>query len=123
MPHVLVVEDDKELMFVLEQLLENLGHQVTGALDGETAWAWLSNGQNRPDIILCDLTLPAMTGLTFLNHVRSSSVTQGCRFIAMSGSPEERAASFAIGACAYLVKPFFLRDLERVLADCLPPQV
>jgi len=115
MSNVLVIEDDRDLADVLCSLVEALGFRVVSALDAETALRLLERGDFLPALILCDLTLPGMHGLAFLRSIRENSRFPAYRFVAMSGSGADRAPSLAGGATDYLLKPFTMKELERVL--------
>ncbi len=115
MANVLVIEDDRDLADVLCSLVEALGHRAARALDAETALDLLETGKFSPTLILCDLTLPGMHGLTFLRSIRENARFPAFRFVAMSGSGADRAPSLSGGATDYLLKPFTMNELERIL--------
>ncbi|MFN8527628.1 MAG: response regulator [Anaerolineae bacterium] len=112
---VMLIEDNTDLVFVLQQLIEAAGYEVQVSLDGDDAWSKLERGEIHPDVILCDLSLPGIDGLTLLRRVRSHESTRQVRFIAMSGSIGEQTTSLNAGANQYLLKPFGIRELEDVL--------
>lgn len=114
--NVLVIEDNSELTVVLRQLIEYVGYQVFCAGDGESAWRLIQSHTVIPDAILCDLELPDMHGLVFLERVRHDGMFGDTYFVIMSGHVgEEEKRAMAAGANAYLKKPFDLETLERIL--------
>lgn len=112
---ILVIEDNSDLTTVLKQLLEYVGFNVYSAIDGESAWRLLQSHTFTPDAILCDLTLPDISGLEFLLRIRQDSVYAQSYFVAMSGHVSEKKEALAAGANAYLPKPFSLEELEQIL--------
>lgn len=69
MATVLVVDDDPNARLLVRTVLEHFGHTVTAAGDGETALELVA--QHAPDLVLLDLSLPAMSGPEFVRALRS----------------------------------------------------
>ncbi|PZR39347.1 MAG: response regulator [Azospira oryzae] len=103
---ILVIEDDEPLGWLLERILKER-FNVTIATDGLLAMAWLTNG-NLPDVILCDLDLPNIDGLSFLKTLNSSGAFNSIPVIMVTGSinPKAKEDCLAAGAKGYLEKPF-----------------
>lgn len=114
-PLVLVVEDHEDTRFMLKYLLERRGCRVALAGDGETAVRLA--GQARPDLILMDATLPLMDGLTATRRIRKTNALARVPVVFLSGHAEApfRAAALEAGGDDYLIKPFEIGQLERVL--------
>lgn len=68
--HILIVEDDKDYRDVLTELLEEEGFKVLNAENGQLAMDLLKNTD--VDLVLLDLLMPQMDGVTFYNHMRST---------------------------------------------------
>ncbi len=115
MTHLLIIEDNPELLKVLREAVELNGDQVSVADDGEQALRLLNDGYH-PTMILCDIALPRMNGLELLRQVRSNASWTNVRFIAMSGNEDLRKAALAAGADDYLVKPFSFHVLYDLLS-------
>jgi len=81
---VLIVEDDKDLQFVIREVFNDAGCDVLVASDGEEAWELLQKGE-KFDKILSDQSMPRMNGLELLQKVRSSDITASVEFVLMSG--------------------------------------
>lgn len=73
MPNVLVIDDELSMREFLKILLEKEGHAVTTAADASSACAIL--GQENFDLIISDIKMPGMSGLSFLEHVRDQGLT------------------------------------------------
>lgn len=103
---ILVIEDDEPLSWLLERILRDK-FNVTIANDGLLAMAWLSSG-NIPHLILCDLDLPNIDGLSFLKNLNKSGAFKEIPVIMVTGSinPKAKEECLAAGARGYLEKPF-----------------
>jgi CheY-like chemotaxis protein len=114
-PLVLVVEDHEDTRFMLTYLLERRGCRVTLALDGETAVRVA--GQVHPDLILMDASLPLLDGLAATRRIRKTPALASVPVVFLSGHAEARfrAAALEAGGDDYLIKPFEIDQLERVL--------
>jgi len=104
-PPVLIVEDNAELRGYLVRLLSPQWTTQTAA-DGRTALALARS--LRPALVLTDLSLPTMNGLTLLNALRGNPTTRDVPVILLSAQTGAEAAADALhaGADDYLVKPF-----------------
>jgi signal transduction histidine kinase len=115
---VLIVEDDRDVLETLEEILGEVGYQVSKASDGREALNRLA-GDLAPDVILLDLRMPVMDGWSFRNAQRRSSHLAHIPVVAMSADGTSRAE--AISADAFLRKPLDLDELlvtlRRVLEE------
>lgn len=71
MPRILVIEDDKHIRAALHDILELEGHEVQSAADGMQGLELLQTYSTPPDIILCNILMPRMTGWEVLQKLRS----------------------------------------------------
>jgi DNA-binding NtrC family response regulator len=108
---ILVVDDEPSIRFSLAELLEEAGHEVREAAHAPAALALLEEAP--ADLVISDLTMPAMDGLQLLDEVRSRH--PGSLFVLMTAHGDERTAVRALkdGAYDYLPKPF---DNEEIRA-------
>jgi len=117
---VLVVEDNPANMKLTSLLLGHAGHTVLPALDAETGLRIART--ERPDLILMDIQLPGMDGLTATTLLKRDPATASIPVVALSAlamkTDEER--SQAAGCDAYLVKPLRYQELYEVVARLLP---
>jgi DNA-binding response OmpR family regulator len=118
-PSVLVVEDDLFIQSILNEILSE-NFEVTIFTDGMEAMNCLQSG-NIPDIILSDLNIPGLDGMSFLEQVRNSGFFKSIPFIILSGKGdiEIRIRSLEAGADDFLDKPFNPRELEARLKNIL----
>jgi two-component system KDP operon response regulator KdpE len=111
---VLVVEDEPEVGAMLREVLVQLGYTVELADRGAGALQLVPVFE--PDVVLLDLTLPDMSGIEVLDHLRRDRPT--VRVVIMSGNQDAEVAraTLASGAFDYLGKPFNIDVLARVVA-------
>jgi len=118
---VLVVDDAEELRGLMTQMLELLGHQVLLAADGQQALDVA--GKRSPDVILMDLGMPVMDGITATQILRVRLDTSRVPIIAVSAylaDQKWRDKAIAAGCNGCLAKPFEIDELERMLAPFSP---
>jgi DNA-binding response OmpR family regulator len=106
---VLVVEDEPALTRVLVKGLSAEQYAVDNVNDGETAIDYAE--QIDYDVILLDVGLPKMDGITVLKRIRSKHLTMPVLMLTGRTSVEERVAALECGADDYLVKPFAFEEL------------
>lgn len=102
--HILVVDDEPDLLAELAPLLERTGYSVTTAGDGQQAFTLVD--QIHPDLIVLDVLMPRMDGREVLRRLRQSGNWTPVILLTRVGSPTERALSLQEGADDYLNKPF-----------------
>ncbi len=106
--HILIVDDDEDLSFIISEMLENYGYQVTCAADGETALSLLS--EQSYYLILLDINLPDSTGFELCQELRQVS-TVPVIFASARTSETDRITGFDIGGDDYLPKPYSMKEL------------
>ncbi len=115
-PRILVVEDDEETRHALVRELSARGYAVEEARDGaEAQRRW---DARRPDVVLLDLGLPDLDGLTLVTRFRRAAATP---IVILSGRYEEREKVEALerGADDYVTKPFGVAELHARLRVAL----
>ena len=112
--HILVVDDEPDIVEVVELYLSRSGYRVTVALDGQAAIDALTN--ELPDLVVLDLMLPKIDGLEITRRLRAEGNTP---IIMLTSRNEEmdRILGLELGADDYMVKPFSPQELvSRVRA-------
>ena len=118
MARLLVIDDDKDTMRILEAKLTDAGYQVLQAGDGQEGLE--KARQARPDLILLDVMMPQLDGLTVLQHLKFDSLTEKIPVVIMTAKGEKMENLFKMeGASAYLTKPFIFSELISALKNCL----
>lgn len=103
---VLVVEDEEDIRKLLSYTLLKEGYEVAGVASGEEALA--SAESQPPDLVLLDLMLPGVDGLTVCRKLRGSPRTAGAAIVMLTAKGEEAdvVAGLNAGANDYITKPF-----------------
>ena len=111
MAHVLVVEDDRHIRDLIALHLELEGLQTTLVADGNEALRHLS--QSRVDLVVLDLMLPGVDGLTLCKALRRSGPNMDTPVLMLTARGEESDTVLGLesGADDYLAKPFGVREL------------
>ncbi|MBS0365268.1 MAG: response regulator [Proteobacteria bacterium] len=107
-PHLLIVDDDREIRGLLAQYLEKHGFRTTAVADGRDMRRVLE--RSHVDLIVLDLMLPGEDGLTLCRELRSRSQVPVLMLTAR-GEEVDRIIGLEIGADDYLAKPFNPREL------------
>lgn len=116
---ILVADDEPEVVDLVRMVLEWEGYEVVSAADGQRTLERASS--DLPDLILLDVRMPKMSGLTVLKELQKDPLTAGIPVIMLSvvtTYPEVRTA-LQCGSVAYLPKPFELSELARLVAHVL----
>lgn len=110
-PTILVVEDEAPLLTLLRYNLEKQGFRVEEAADGQEALLRVSEG--KPDLILLDWMLPALSGLEVCRQIRRRPNTRDLPIIMVTARTEDQDAVRALdtGADDYISKPFVMDAL------------
>ncbi len=114
--HILIIEDDLAIAANLYDFLESRGHSADAAANG-IAGLHLAVTQ-RFDVILLDLGLPGMNGITLCRKLRQESqIDTPILMLTARDTLEDKLTGFEYGADDYLIKPFALKEVEaRLLA-------
>ncbi|WHI47171.1 response regulator transcription factor [Microbulbifer sp. JMSA004] len=121
--NILIVEDDRGLNDQLSEMIQDAGYQVNACFDGNTAL--LEAAKQQPQLILLDLMLPEMDGISLLKILRKSSQVPVI-ILTAKGAEEERITGLRYGADDYVAKPFnqteLLLRIEALLRRSQPAQ-
>jgi two-component system, cell cycle sensor histidine kinase and response regulator CckA len=115
--HIMVVDDEKNLLHIWKDILIHFGYRVTTALSGEEALEIFTGLE--PDLVILDMNMPGMGGTECLE--RLMQVNPSARVIISSGCHEdtEIERAFGLGAQGFLEKPFsvdsLLGEIRRIL--------
>ena len=119
MANILVVEDHSVTQRVLGKRLRDAGYEVTTANDGLEALTLLA--EYRPDLIISDIAMPGMDGLTLLQHVRQDARLQTVPFLMLTTSvlDQHRQEAIERGASGFLEKPVSSWELDATVRKLL----
>jgi two-component system response regulator MprA len=116
-PSVLVVDDDRPILRMLERVLGADGYRVTTAADGGAALA--SVERSAPDAIVLDVAMPGMDGLAVARRLRAKGLATPILLLTARDGVADRVAGLDAGADDYLVKPFAPEELAARLRALL----
>ena len=116
-PVILIVNDERPYVDLLGELLEKYGLEAHTAYDAGDALFRLR--AKKPDLILMDLKMPQMDGLSLIDRLRSNRKWQKIPIIVVSAKTgrEDQQAALEAGANRFLTKPFSSKDLVSVLGE------
>lgn len=116
---ILVADDEPNIVISLEYLLKREGYTVMVARDGQEALDAIA--REVPDLLLLDVMMPKKTGFEVCQEVRANEALHGLKILMLTakGRDTDVAKGTALGADAYMTKPFATRDLVQKVADML----
>lgn len=116
--HVLVVEDDPDLLALLEMVLADAGHRVRTAAHGAEALERVA--EELPAVILLDMRMPVMNGWEFARELRAR-YGHVCPIVVLTAAENAEQRAAEIGAEGWLAKPFDIEDVLAAVARHLAP--
>ncbi|NMM29290.1 MAG: response regulator [Glaciimonas sp.] len=118
---ILIADDEPNIVISLEFLMQQSGYEVATARDGADAMQKIASFS--PDLVLLDIMLPKLNGFEVCQRVRENSQWDRIKIVILSAKGREIEVSkgIALGADAYITKPFSTKDLivqvQRLLQD------
>ena len=111
MKSILIIEDERDIVELIEYHLKQSHFSVTKALDGPSGLELAR--KNRPDLVILDLMLPGMDGKDICRALKSNPQTQSTPILMLTAKAEEtdRLIGFELGADDYVTKPFSPKEL------------
>jgi two-component system alkaline phosphatase synthesis response regulator PhoP len=103
---ILLVDDEPNILLSLQFLMKRAGYQVSTATDGEQALSQVE--ALTPDLILLDINMPKLNGYAVCERIRANPAWQHIRIVLLTakGREVEKEKGLALGADAYITKPF-----------------
>lgn len=117
MKTVLYADDNLEIIELVKVLIERAGYQLLTAQDGNEA-VQVSLEEN-PDLILMDINMPGMDGLTAVRQLRDDGFNNPIIMLTASESEEDRDRAINAGSDEYILKTIDMGDVEIVLSRYL----
>ena len=110
-PSILIVEDEKDLVDLMQYNLRQAGYEIFAVQSGDEALALVRT--RTPDLVLLDLMLPGLPGTEVCRQLKSSARTRHVPVIMVTARGEEidRVVGFELGADDFVTKPFSMREL------------
>lgn len=107
MSRILIIDDEKALVSLLESRLKAKGHDVLAANDGQTG---IELAKKQPDLIILDIMMPTMDGFEVCRKMREYVVCP-ILFLSARQSETDKVKGFTMGGDDYITKPFGLQEL------------
>ena len=116
---VLIADDEPNIVVSLEFLMKREGHRVVVARSGDEALAAIR--RERPDLVLLDVMMPGRSGFDVCAEVRADETLAATRIVLLTakGRETDLAKGDALGADAYVTKPFSTRELAARVRELL----
>lgn len=114
---ILIVEDEKNAREGMQQFLESKGYDVITARDGNEGWQIFL--KEKPDLILTDIRMPEMDGISLLERIIASGAISPVILLTAYGTVEDAVKAMKKGAYYYLTKPLNLEELEFLVTKAL----
>jgi two-component system alkaline phosphatase synthesis response regulator PhoP len=117
---ILIADDEPNIVTSLEFLMRRCDYEVCVARDGEEALRLAE--QFRPDLVLLDVMMPRKNGFEVCRRIRENPGLQSIRIVMLSarGRDVEVGKGLALGADAYVTKPFSTKALVAKVRELLP---
>lgn len=114
-PTILIVDDNDDNLLLLSYALEELGCSTIQGSSGSDAIELATT--HTPDLILLDILLPDMNGMTVIEHLRRHAALRHAPIIAVTALARaaERSKIIAAGFTAYIAKPYMLDELYSLI--------
>lgn len=118
--HILIIEDEKDLLSTLEYNFKHAGYKVSCSSLGFDG-VQKATSKITPDLIILDLMLPDMSGLEVCKEIRNNPISSDIKILMLTAKGEEvdRVLGLELGADDYVVKPFSMRELTLRVASLL----
>lgn len=119
MHKILIVDDEPNILVSLEYLMKREGYEVHLARDGDAAMAAIR--RERPALVLLDVMMPGKSGLEVCDAVRADEALAATKIVLLTakGRDTDVAKGLALGADAYVTKPFSTRELAQRVRELL----
>jgi signal transduction histidine kinase len=117
---VLIIDDELDVSSAIQSRLQKKGFDVAAAYDGSTGLEVVK--QSEPDVILLDIRMPTMDGLTVLRHLKADPETESTPVVVLSASLRDKQAVLDSGAEFFIQKPFQSHAILDALDSVLDTQ-
>lgn len=116
---VLIAEDNTDLRELLQEIMEDVGHEVIAASNGNEALEYIESPKEMIDLLITDVQMPGLKGDGLLAAIQENRAEAPVIVITGHGSVAQAVEMVKAGAFQYLTKPFDPEDLLRVVEEAL----
>ncbi|MFD2907802.1 response regulator transcription factor [Flavobacterium ardleyense] len=119
MKKILIVDDEPNIVMSLEYTFKKNNYEVFIARDGQEALDILKT--NFPDVIILDIMMPTVDGFATLEHIRKDDNLKHTKvlFLSAKNKASDIEKGLALGADAYMTKPFSIKKVVEQISDLL----
>ncbi len=119
MKRILVADDDRNILYLISEVLAKGDYEVYQAVNGDHALKWCR--ETKPDLLVLDIMLPGLDGYRVLEEIKADPATRDIKVVVISArtKPEEVERGLAAGADHYFTKPFRISDLTAKIRELL----
>ena len=116
---ILIADDEPNILMSLEYLMKREGYEVVLARDGDEALAAIR--RERPALVLLDVMMPGKSGFELCDVVRADETLAATKIVLLTakGRDTDIAKGMALGATAYITKPFSTKELAQRVRELL----
>lgn len=116
---ILIVDDEPNIVISLEFLLKKEGYEIAIAADGDEALA--TAARFMPDVVLLDVMMPKRSGYEVCQQLKADATTAAIKVLMLTAKSRESevAKGMALGADAYVTKPFSTKELVARIKELL----
>ena len=119
--HILIADDEPNIVISLEYLMKREGYEVSIARDGQQAIDAIL--RERPHLVLLDVMMPVKTGFDVCQEVRATESVKDTLILMLTakGRDTDVAKGLGVGASAYMTKPFSTKEMAQKVRQMLEP--
>ena len=119
MKKILIADDEHKIIMTLEYTFRKSGYEVFIARDGSEVLELLK--EEIPDVILLDIMMPNVDGYTTLQEIKKQNQLAECKviFLSAKSNPRDIEKGIALGADAYITKPYSIKKLVQQVEELL----
>jgi DNA-binding response OmpR family regulator len=116
---ILIIDDIEENIDLLERLLDKEGYKTYTAKDAAKGLHLLKD--NSFDLVLLDINMPVINGITLLENIRKDSSLSNVAVIMVTAKDDAETTlkCLKLGACGYITKPFNMEQLQKQINHCV----
>ncbi len=116
-PHIVIADDQEAVREICTSVATGLGYRATGVASGREALRLCE--PDPPDVLVCDVRLPDMSGVELLKRLRQTAPAVPVLLTTAYGTVGTAVEAMKLGATDYLTKPFELEELRLLLQECV----